>query len=224
MKFNIALHHYSEEIKMDTDHTIYTTDYFARWGRIYDLTQIPYSRIREKAVNITNAPKGALILDVATGTGRQAFAFAKRGYQVIGIDLLPEMLKVAIRKNKYPNMKFEVADAAHIPFGSDHFDVSVICVALHDMSPTVRENVLREMVRVTKPKGSIVIIDYRMPKNKIWGFLVYHYGKIYETKYFPEFMHSDLYSLLKTVGISRIEEHIVAARALRIIKGKKKIN
>ncbi len=126
---------------MDKNHTNYTTDYFARWGLIYDLIQIPFSRIREKAVDITNAPKDALILDVATGTGRQAFAFGKRGYQVVGIDLLPEMLKIAIKKNKYPNMKFEVADATHIPYESDHFDVSVICVALHDMAPDIRENV-----------------------------------------------------------------------------------
>lgn len=118
-------------------------------------------------------------------------------------------------------MKFAVADATQIPFESDHFNVSVICVALHDMPPTVRENVLREMVRVTKPNGSIVIIDYRMPKNKIWGFLVYHFGKLYESKYYPQFMHSDLYALLKTVGITLQEEHIVAARAIRIIKGTK---
>jgi len=208
-------------MNMDKNHTNYTTDYFARWGLIYDLIQIPFSRIREKAVDITNAPKDALILDVATGTGRQAFAFGKRGYQVVGIDLLPEMLKIAIKKNKYPNMKFEVADATHIPYESDHFDVSVICVALHDMAPDIRENVLQEMVRVTKPKGSIVIIEYRIPKNKIWRFCVYYFGKIYETKYYPQFMHSDLYGLLKTVGITLLEEHIVAARSIRIIKGTK---
>jgi len=87
---------------MDKDHTTYIEDYFARWAPLYDLQQVLFSRIREKAVDITNAPKGAVILDVATGTGRQAFAFAKRGYQVIGIDLLPEMLKSRDAEKQIP--------------------------------------------------------------------------------------------------------------------------
>lgn len=62
-------------------------------------------------MSFTNARYGAKILDVATGTGKQAFAFAKKGYDVIGIDLSEEMLKVADKKNKYENVRFEVADA-----------------------------------------------------------------------------------------------------------------
>lgn len=73
------------------------------------------STLRDKVVDSTDAKNGSRILDVATGTGRQAFAFAKRGYDVVGIDLSEDMLKVANKKNKYENVKFEIADATNLP-------------------------------------------------------------------------------------------------------------
>src|SRR4030042_2238358 len=105
---------------------------------------MPFSRVRDKVVNFTNVRNGSKILDVATGTGKQAFAFAKKGYDVIGIDLSEAMLKVANKKNKYENVKFEVADATNLPFEDNGFDVSCISFALHDMIPSIREKALKE--------------------------------------------------------------------------------
>jgi 2-polyprenyl-3-methyl-5-hydroxy-6-metoxy-1,4-benzoquinol methylase len=51
------------------------------------------SGLRGKVVDFTNPGSGSRILDVATGTGKQAFAFAKKGYDVIGVDLSEAMLK-----------------------------------------------------------------------------------------------------------------------------------
>ena len=53
----------------------------------YDLVALPISGVRDRVVDLTNTKGGSTILDVATGTGKQAFAFAKRGYAVIGVDL-----------------------------------------------------------------------------------------------------------------------------------------
>ena len=50
-------------------------------------------------VKFTKAQRGSKILDVATGTGKQAFAFAKKGYEVIGIDISEAMLNVAKKSN-----------------------------------------------------------------------------------------------------------------------------
>jgi len=60
------------------------------------------------------------ILDICTGTGTQAFAFAKRSYGVMGIDLSEEILRVAKKRNKYENVRFVVADAAKMPFEPDY--------------------------------------------------------------------------------------------------------
>src|SRR4030042_2785975 len=172
----------------------------------YDFVTIHFSRVRDHVVNFTGARNGSRILDVATGTGKQAFAFARRGYDVIGIDLSEAMLKVANKKNKYGNVKFEVGDATNLPFEDNGFDVSCVSFGLHDMPLTIREKALKEMVRVTKKEGMIVIVDYALPKNKTHGFLIYHFVNLYEGKYYPSFTKSDLYELLRRTGIEIKEE------------------
>jgi ubiquinone/menaquinone biosynthesis C-methylase UbiE len=74
------------------------------------------------------------------------------------------------------------------------------------------------MVRVTKPKGTIVIVDYALPKNKISRFLIYNIVKLYEP-YYSEFIKSDLEALLKKSGIEIKEELPVMLGAGRILKG-----
>jgi demethylmenaquinone methyltransferase/2-methoxy-6-polyprenyl-1,4-benzoquinol methylase len=185
----------------------------------YDIVTMPFSSIRDKVVNFTDATNGSKILDIATGTGKQAFAFAKKGYEVIGIDLSEAMLKVANKKNKYANVKFEVADATHLPFENNSFDVSCVSFGLHDMPLFIREKGFKEMVRVTKRKGMIVIIDYALPENRIRRFLIYHFVNLYEGKYYSKFIKSDLEALLKKTGIEIKEELSVLLGAGKILKG-----
>jgi demethylmenaquinone methyltransferase/2-methoxy-6-polyprenyl-1,4-benzoquinol methylase len=204
---------------MDDEYYSYIKKWFDRWAPIYDVIDIPLSGVRDKVVDFTDAKKDSRILDVATGTGRQAFAFGKRGYEVIGIDLSENMLKVANKKNKYENVKFKAADALNIPFEDRYFDVSSVSFALHEMPLSIREKVLREIVRVTKPKGTIVIVDYALPKNKIGRFLIYHFVKSYEGNYYSEFIKSDIRALLRKSEIKIEKEHSVLLGAGGILKG-----
>ena len=186
----------------------------------YDFVTLPFSSVRDKVVNFVDARNGSKILDVATGTGKQAFAFAKKGYEVIGIDLSEAMLKVANTKNKYGNVKFEVADAINLPFEDNRFDVSCVSFGLHDMPLYIREKALKEMARVTKTKGIIVIIDYALPKkNKMSRFLIYHFIDLYEGKYYSTFIKSDFEALLRKTGIEIKEELPVLLGAGKILKG-----
>lgn len=75
------------------------------------------------------------------------------------------------------------------------------------------------MVRVTKPKGIIVIVDYALPKNKIGRFLIYRFVKSYESRYYPEFIKSYLEVLLRKSGIEIEKERSVLLGAGRILKG-----
>ena len=185
----------------------------------YDIVTLPFSRVRDKVVNFTDPRNGSKILDVATGTGKQAFAFARKGHEVIGIDLSEAMLKVAHKKNKYGNVKFEVADATNLRFKDNSFDVSCVSFGLHDMPLTIREKALKEIVRVTKTKGMIVIVDYALPENKISRFLIYHFVNLYEGRYYSTFIKSDLEALLKKTGIEIKEGLPVLLGAGKILKG-----
>ena len=185
----------------------------------YDVVTMPFSRVRDKVVNFANARKGSKLLDIATGTGKQAFAFAKKGYDVISIDLSEAMLKVANKKNKYENVKFEVADATNLRFENNSFDISCVSFGLHDMPLMIREKALKEMARVTKTKGTIVIVDYSLPKNRFGKFLIYHFVKLYEGKYYSKFIKSDLEALLGRTRIKVEEELSVLLGAGKILKG-----
>ncbi|MBI4303242.1 MAG: methyltransferase domain-containing protein [Chloroflexi bacterium] len=185
----------------------------------YDMVTTPLSRLRGRVVDFAGAKEGSRILDVATGTGKQAFAFAKRGYQVIGIDLSEAMLKVANKKNRYKNVNFKVADATNLPFEDNSFDVSSVSFALHDMPLTIREKALKEIVRVTKPEGMIVIVDYALPRNRLGRFLIYRFVRLYEREYYSRFIKSDVEALLRKSGIEIKEELRVLLGAGRILKG-----
>ncbi len=189
---------------------------------IYNVMTLPLASVRNQVVDFTNAEKGSTILDVATGTGQQAFAFAKRGYDVIGIDLTESMLEIARKHNKDGLVKFEAADATHLRFENNRFDVSCISFALHDMPLVIREKVLQEMVRVTQPNGVIVIVDYDLPLNPIGRFLIYHLITLYEGDYYQQFMASDLEALMGKSGIEITGELSVLLGAGRILIGKKK--
>jgi ubiquinone/menaquinone biosynthesis C-methylase UbiE len=196
----------------------YIRKFFRIWSKFYDLADILIGSVRGSTVQATGAKAGDKILDVATGTGKQAFAFAQKGNQVVGINLSEDMLKVAVKHNRYKNLTLRAADATAIPFEDSEFDVSCISFALHDMPPDIREKVLMEMARVTKADGNIIIVDYSLPQNRIMKYLIYHFIKTYESIYYDHFIKSDLKSFLTKSGIKVIEEVPALGGLGRIMK------
>lgn len=100
---------------------------------------------------------GRRILDVGTGTGRAALAFAREGALVTGIDASAEMLAVAERlaAEQQLSAAFKVGDAHQIPFGDREFDAAVsLRVIMH--TPNWRQCV-SELCRVSKSR---VIVDF----------------------------------------------------------------
>jgi ubiquinone/menaquinone biosynthesis C-methylase UbiE len=107
-----------------------------------------------------------VVLDIACGPGAFALAVAPRVHFVRGVDLTPEMLRRARAyqaEKQISNAAFVRADAEQLPFPADAFDlVSCQCSFHHMPKP---ELVLREMVRVAKPEGRLVIIDPLGPES-----------------------------------------------------------
>jgi demethylmenaquinone methyltransferase/2-methoxy-6-polyprenyl-1,4-benzoquinol methylase len=155
---------------MDDDYYQYIRGWFGKWAQFYNLIALPLTGVRNKVADMIDEEYRAKIkiLDVCSGTGTQAFAFAKRGYEVMGIDLSEEMLWVAKKKNKYENVRFVMADATKMPFENDYFDYACISFALHDMPHEVRHRVLDEMRRVSR---KIIVVDYHIPKNRLHRWL-----------------------------------------------------
>jgi ubiquinone/menaquinone biosynthesis C-methylase UbiE len=72
---------------MKKDYYSYIKEGFKRWSNFYDIWTMPILRVRDKVVGFADARSGSIMLDVATGTGGWAIAFARKGYNVIGIDI-----------------------------------------------------------------------------------------------------------------------------------------
>ncbi len=84
--------------KLAKKHTYYNNQFFGKWARFYDYEKYFMFPIRQKAAKFFPLKAPAKIIDVATGTGAQAYELAKLGLDVTGVDLSPEMLEQAKKK------------------------------------------------------------------------------------------------------------------------------
>jgi 2-polyprenyl-3-methyl-5-hydroxy-6-metoxy-1,4-benzoquinol methylase len=100
------------------------------------------------------------VLDIATGPGYIAEAFAGAAREVVGVDLTDAMLaiaKVRTKERGISNVSFRAADAQSLPFENGVFDVVVCRLALHHLMTPLE--VLREMARVCRTGGTVVVED-----------------------------------------------------------------
>ena len=100
------------------------------------------------------------VLDVATGPGYIAEAFARAAREVIGIDLTAAMLAIGEERTKergVSNISFQIGDVQKLPFERETFDVVVSRLALHHMQNPGQ--VVGEMARVCKPGGTVLVED-----------------------------------------------------------------
>jgi SAM-dependent methyltransferase len=100
------------------------------------------------------------VLDIATGPGYIAEAFAKNSREVVGMDLTEAMLDIArtrTAEHGVKNISFRAGDAQNLPFGEGKFDVVVCRLALHHVRQPAR--VLAEMARVCRRGGMVLVED-----------------------------------------------------------------
>ncbi|WP_139489532.1 class I SAM-dependent methyltransferase [Brevibacillus dissolubilis] len=103
------------------------------------------------------------VLDLCCGSGRHSRALAKRGYDVVGVDLSPVLLQLANEQNTYPNLQFHQYDMREIPFRDD-FDIVVNLFTSFGYFSTDEENakVIANMAKALRTGGEVVI-DYLNP-------------------------------------------------------------
>jgi ubiquinone/menaquinone biosynthesis C-methylase UbiE len=103
-------------------------------------------------------------LDVGTGAGAFALALAPLVREVVGVDVVPELLAEA-RKRAPANVEFVEANGEELPFRPDAFDVVCTARTLHHMARP--EVVLDEMTRVLRPGGTMLVVDQLAPADPL---------------------------------------------------------
>lgn len=190
---------------------------FARLAPYYDLFALMVRGMRRRVAGMISLPPNARVLDFCTGTGEQALAFAQAGAQVDGIDLSPDMLSVARRKDTKRQVAWHQGDATNTPFAARTFDVCTVSLALHDMPRTVRLAVLREMRRVVRPDGRIIVVDYGFPAGGLLRrFYIWMFG-LFELDFFHEYLQEDLADLVRAAGLRVVRSATSHFHAFKIL-------
>ena len=127
---------------------------------------------RSVAVKASGAAAGHAVLDCATGTGDLALAFKRKvgaSGQVRGTDFCKEMLGPAPAKAAAAGLQvdFEVADALALPYPDAAYDVTSISFGIRNVDDPTK--CLKEMARVVKPGGRVVVLEFGQPTGLFGG-------------------------------------------------------
>ncbi|MEI2821148.1 MAG: demethylmenaquinone methyltransferase [Marmoricola sp.] len=130
----------------------------------YDITNDILSlgqdrRWRRDVINAVEPLPGERVLDLAAGTGTSSQPFADAGAEVVPCDFSIGMLQVG--KQAKPHLMFTAGDGTKLPFADASFDAVTISFGLRNIVDT--DAGLREMRRVTKPGGRLVVCEFSTP-------------------------------------------------------------
>ena len=114
-------------------------------------------------VMVANLREGDQVLDIAGGTGDLSLAFSKKvgaTGRVVHTDINEAMLRVGRDRliNEGVVLLTTVCDAEHLPFPDNHFDLVSVAFGLRNM--THKDAALREMCRVLKPRGRLLVLEF----------------------------------------------------------------
>lgn len=144
---------------------------FDRIAGVYDrmnsvMTAGLHGHWRARAADLAAVSPGERALDVACGTGDLALELADRvapDGEVVGVDFSERMLELARLKAIGRGVRFEPANALALPFGDDQFDAATVGFGARNFSSL--ETGLREMVRVVRPGGRVVVLELTTPRR-----------------------------------------------------------
>jgi demethylmenaquinone methyltransferase/2-methoxy-6-polyprenyl-1,4-benzoquinol methylase len=168
-----------------------------RYDLINDLQSLGLHRHWKRLLTqMARVRPGERALDLCSGTGDVAFVLAEQGARVAGLDFSAPMLAVARTRTRRAQagnrrlgghrlepsgaapeapapVKWVCGDAMHVPFADDTFDIVTIAYGLRNLRSF--EAGLREMWRVAKPGGRLLVLDFGKPDNPLWRSLYFAY-------------------------------------------------
>ena len=135
----------------------------ARWyDRIFEWL---LGGLRDIAASAVPPQKGMQVLDIGCGTGSQLAIYHQSGCQVYGIDLSQPMLKVA--KSKLGDgAGLTMGDALQLPLPEQLFDLVISSLFIHQLDPGQRSVILEESIRVLRPGGQILLVDFHVQERR----------------------------------------------------------
>lgn len=157
-----------------------------RYDLINDLQSFGLHRFwKRRLVELARVEPGDRALDVCCGTGDLAFALARQGAYVTGVDFNEQMLAVAERRKAQAQSApapattptFLQGDALRLPFPDSSFDIVSVGYGLRNLADW--QGGLAEMRRVARPGGRLLVLDFGKPDQPLWRALYFGYLRLF---------------------------------------------
>lgn len=157
-------------------------DIAPNYDRANDVLSFGIHRLwRDKALQRAGLNPESTLVDVCTGTGDVAFAAARRlsaKGQVIGIDFVYPMLAIAEKKARQQGaapVHFIHGDALHLPLPDSCADAVIVSFGIRNVDDPIAG--LKEMLRVVRPGGAVVVLEFGQPLLPGFSLLYRYYSK-----------------------------------------------
>ena len=217
----------------------------SRYDLMNDLMSGGIHRIWKRfTIELSGVRKGHAVLDIAGGTGDLAARFSRivgESGRVVLADINDSMLRVGrdrlLDKGVQGNLQFVQGDAQYLPFPDDSFDCVTIAFGLRNV--TDKALALRSMLRVLKPGGRLLVLEFSKPENQLlskaydtysfrvlpfMGRLVANDSDSYQYLAESIRMHPDqetLRDMMEDAGFTRCEYHNMTGGIVALHKGVK---
>ena len=197
---------------------------------------------RKKAIRLLREVQPKSILDIATGTGDFAIAALKlKPEEVIGVDISQGMLDVGIEKMKRKGVddiiSMQLGDSEKVPFDDNRFDALTVGFGVRNYENL--EKGLSDMLRVLRPNGRAIILEFSKPRKfpvkQTFGFyskrVIPFLGKTISKdkrayEYLPESVEAfpegqDFLDIMTKVGYKNVDSQLVSGGIATIYWGTK---
>jgi len=161
--------------------------------------------LRRMTVNLAGVKPGDCVLEIGCATGSLSLAAKRQAGptgKVVGIDIIPGMIDVSRNKASQAGLDvtFQLSNIEDLPFPDKNFDVVMCSFMIFHMSEKVRNKGIKEIYRVLKPKGILLVLDLALPTKTVsrrilklfLGFMLKHELK-------------ELQPIMESSGFSQIE-------------------
>ncbi|MDY3114939.1 MAG: bifunctional demethylmenaquinone methyltransferase/2-methoxy-6-polyprenyl-1,4-benzoquinol methylase UbiE [Sutterella sp.] len=155
----------------------------SKYDLLNDILSLGLHRLwKRQCIHAAQVTAGKKVLDIASGTCDLAMKFARLAgdNNVVASDINHEMLAIGKKRIEHEGLKCYTveADAEHLPFQEETFDVITVSFGIRNM--THKDQALREMFRVLKPEGRLVVLEFS--KCEPWLRPIYDF---YSFKFMP---------------------------------------
>lgn len=159
-------------------------------------------------VSLANLTGTEELLDIATGGGHTANAFASLVEKATALDITQEMLEAAekfIKGNGHENVEFVIGDAEQIPFQNESFDIVTCRIAPHHF-PNVGK-FIEESYRVLKPAGQFLLDDNVVPEQEEFDEFYNAIEKMRDYSHFRAWKKTEWLRMIELTGFEVTEWH-----------------